>query len=422
MYHKSNVTTKKALLLFVIVALLHSFTACTIVSQVLPMPEFPLSKTDITDALQESGLLWTVSEMSTPYAQPNTFTLYKGTSQIGFLNSSLIEGERGLFIAFLAYFGESPFMDVYNPPEEDWKSLIVFLTLLYGGFESAYQVFHYFNNEINYVTRHVIEPPRGWIPGLNDHLHRFEEGAMWEKEVNGVYFHIRIARPIGSLNEYFTAVRVFRDWDVFGPIEAETEAQTEVEAEIDWRELLLRYPPPEPPEFWLDEYSITDAIQKSGLPWSVSADYAPLLGRTYGTYALYNYTTRLGYIRNTKINGERSLHGVFLHYQGDRAVSFVDFHTQSREDWDGFIVLFTHLFDDFESAHQVLDYFNNEIDYIDRRIPEPPSTFIEDFVIWEREINGVQVEITIARHYGRAEEHMRGIFMFTDWDIFGPTW
>jgi len=414
-----------AFLLFAVIVSLAFIAACSTYAdqtpqgnQALPVPEFPLNKASVTDALQESGLPWTARDTVFPDGSTRQdenvldFTLYRDTSQIGFLSSAMIGGERRASIAFLNYFGESPYMDVHNPPREDWESIIVFFTLLYGGFESAHQVFRYFDSEVEAIPRQTMESPR------------FEEGALWERVINDAYFRIVLVRPVGSSDEYFMSISVFSDWDLFGPLEAQALAETpdeiEPEPELEWWEILLRYPPePIAHEFWLDENSITEAIQKSGLPWTASPAPGFMDSILEGSYILYNGTTQLGYIRNVVIDGERSLHGLFLHYQWDRPALFVDIHTQSREDWDDYIVLFTNMFGGFESAYQILDYFNDEIDYIERRVPEPLSTFIGDYAIWEREINDIHVIITIARYYGRAEEHMSTIFMFTDWYTFG---
>jgi len=95
----------------------------------------------------------------------------------------------------------------------------------------------------------------------------------------------------------------------------------------------------------------------------------------------------------------------------------VNIHSQSREDWDDFIILFTLLFGNFENKYQVLNYFNDEIEYLERYIQDPSSSFIEEFAIWEREIGGVHVTIAVARYRGRTEEHMASIFMSSDMDL-----
>ena len=192
---------------------LASISACTYESQTLPTPEFPLSEAGIVNALEESGLPWTVGEIDFPqgYAQQNerilNFTLYRDTLTVGFISSAALYGERGVFVTFLSYFGGSPYIDVYNPPKEDWENIIVFLTLLFGGFKNTHQVVNYFNSELDTVIRHPIEPPSGWIPGLSAG-HYFEESAVWEKKVNGAYFRVVMARPIGSENEYLRTVSV----------------------------------------------------------------------------------------------------------------------------------------------------------------------------------------------------------------------
>jgi len=192
-------------------------------AQTLPELEFPLSEASIVNALQEAGLPWTVGETIFPggFIQQDerilNFTLYKDTSTIGFLSSATKDGERSVSIAFLSYFGDSPTMDVYNPPRDEWENIIVLFTLLFGGFESTHQAFRYFSNEVDTLTRYPMEP-RPVFPG------RIEEVAVWDRVVNDTYFRITIVSPLGRPDEYFRSISVFSDRDIFGPIEyAETD-------------------------------------------------------------------------------------------------------------------------------------------------------------------------------------------------------
>jgi hypothetical protein len=205
----------RALLFISIIALL-SFSACTSENQsapyvsanpgqALPIPEFPLVEIDIANALEEAGLPWKAKPLDYPDGptwRPHdgtlTFTLYKDASTIGFLRSSALGEKRGMHFVFLVNF-DTP-MDIYTPSEEYWGNIMVFVTLLYGGFASKNQVLHYFNNEFDAAARYLAMSPT-------------ENGqiAIWEKEVNGVYFHISTIRPYGKQNEYFLDISVVSD-------------------------------------------------------------------------------------------------------------------------------------------------------------------------------------------------------------------
>jgi len=93
-------------------------------------------------------------------------------------------------------------MDISTLSTEYWENIIVFATIMFGGFEDMYQVFNYFDNEIETVARRPIP---SYNFGILSSL--FEETAEWKQVVSGVFFRMWVGRPIGGSDEYI--------WDIF---------------------------------------------------------------------------------------------------------------------------------------------------------------------------------------------------------------
>jgi len=217
LYFKLNTNAIKSLLLSVAIVFLAFITACIPYSQAdsLPVPTFPLSEVEIVNALNESGLLWTVGELREEpvvgNVQVSNFRLYKDTAMIGYIRSTLIDEERSIHIAFLNYSRgallgryEMP-IAIYTPSKEYWENIIVFITLLFGGFDSSHQIFHHFSNEIDTVTRYSTDYSSEYFAP------RFDEHAWWERLINGVYLRIWIVRPVNRQNEYFSDILMISD-------------------------------------------------------------------------------------------------------------------------------------------------------------------------------------------------------------------
>ena len=194
--------------LLVMIAFLVCVTACVRERQTLPLPDFPLSEETLIDALEEAGLPWTIAHEEVLPIEENilNFALYRDGATIGWLRSVARGDGRSLSITFLPHFRASA-MEIYYPSKAYWENIIVFITILYGGFDNAHQVWNRFNDEIGTIPRNTIEPPPGWIRGLSAG-HYIEAYVVWEQEINGVYFHIRLVRPLDNPNEYFAIIHV----------------------------------------------------------------------------------------------------------------------------------------------------------------------------------------------------------------------
>ena len=182
--------------------------------------------------------------------------------------------------------------------------------------------------------------------------------------------------------------------------------ETELEPELEWWEELLNDPlpvPPQQPIFWLSKDVIAAAIQQAGRTWTVQP-----VDRLDGSYSLLDGTVQVGHIRAVIVDGTRSLHGVFMHERTPSPLAIE--HTQSREDWDAFITLFTELFSNFDHTYQILNAFNTDISDLEWCSAEQPAVIYE-YAVWSQTINEVQIVITLGRHRNGRDEHLSSIFM-----------
>jgi len=158
--------------------------------------------------------------------------------------------------------------------------------------------------------------------------------------------------------------------------------ETELEPVLEWWEELLNDPqpvPPSPPKFWLSKDVIAAAIQQVGRTWTVQP-----VDKLDGSYTLLDGTVQVGHIRAVIVDGTRSLHGIFMHERTPSPLAIE--HTQSREDWDSFITLFTELFGNFDHVYQILNAFNMGISDLEWRSAEQPAVIYE-YAVWSQTIN-----------------------------------
>ncbi|MCL2618581.1 MAG: hypothetical protein FWD98_05960 [Defluviitaleaceae bacterium] len=171
-------------------------------------PRFPAWEDVVADKLGEAGLEWTASQIDSDSGlsevrgewRRNISRLYSGYSAAGYLSDTVWHGGRSVSITFLGYFGDSPYMDVYNPGTQDMEAVIVFTTLLFAGFDDKYEVARYFRGEADSLawqpTGRSAVIPHG----------RFVEAALWEREINGAFIRIVVGRPSGGDDKYMGSI------------------------------------------------------------------------------------------------------------------------------------------------------------------------------------------------------------------------
>jgi len=182
--------------------------------------------------------------------------------------------------------------------------------------------------------------------------------------------------------------------------------ETELEPVLEWWEDFLNDPlpvPPQPPKFWLSKDMIATAIQQAGRTWTVQP-----VDSLDGSYTILDDIVQVGHIRAVIVDDIRSLHGVFMHERIPSPLAIE--HTQSREDWDSFIILFTELFGNFDHTYQILNAFNTGISDLEWRSAEQPAVIYE-YAVWSQTINEVQIVITLGRHRNGRDEHLSSIFI-----------
>ncbi|MCL2842247.1 MAG: hypothetical protein FWE28_02105 [Oscillospiraceae bacterium] len=197
----------KKFLCAILIVIISLTVACGYEKRALPMPEFPLDETAIVAALREVELPWTIEGVvDWSDGSPLIYALYKDGSLIASLTSGVKDGERIVAISFTISHNDMPSL-----AEEYWENAIVLATLLYGGLESAHQIYHYFRNEFGTenTVRHSIDVL------TRDPLAR-DEAAIWERVVEGAYCVIMVERVVNTEREYLGAIQLTSDLATFG--------------------------------------------------------------------------------------------------------------------------------------------------------------------------------------------------------------
>ena len=139
----------------------------------LPMPQFPLEKPAVEQALAESGLDWEIAQEETLKEGHVVYTLSgKDGQPVAFLSSLGSDKTRILQINFLDSEERKPAI-----PYEDWEKAICLASILYGGFDSAGQVCENFNQ--TYEEKSVADTPGNG--------YQYIERIQWQNQLNGVH-------------------------------------------------------------------------------------------------------------------------------------------------------------------------------------------------------------------------------------------
>lgn len=166
--------------------------------QDLPMPDYPLDISIVAVALEEAELSWTIVKEE-PLAEGRIlFTLHdKDDKLVAFVLSGIHNERRLLDVSLMPYSDNSTI--TRSLPEEEWERVIVFSTLLYGGFENLNQVYECFTND--YDTKNTVTVPSKKVVSNGEVL-------TWKSEINGIYCLVKTERPyVGMPQKYLNTVR-----------------------------------------------------------------------------------------------------------------------------------------------------------------------------------------------------------------------
>jgi hypothetical protein len=181
--------------------------ACGAERQIMPVPDYPLDETAIAAVLQEVGLNWEITKLDeAPHEWITFHTFDKDGAFIAHLVSNTKDGGRFVHLALSKSHNNE-----YSLPEEEWERAIVLATLLYSGFESSHQIYHYFKNEFD--TENTLRAP---LEQKSTTTFPFDERAIWQKIVNGVYCQVVVSRAAGMQEEYLYDVILISDLATFG--------------------------------------------------------------------------------------------------------------------------------------------------------------------------------------------------------------
>lgn len=169
------------------------------------MHEYPLDIDMIAAALEEAELPWTIVEDELLMEGRIAYTLHdEAGSLVAFILTS-IHNERRLLDASFMPYSDNPTI-TKALPEEEWKKAIAFATLLYGGFDSKYQVYDSFANDID--TKNTDTGSRVQEDGQKRIVMDNVEISTWKDEINGINCTVKIEQPNIDLPErYLNTVR-----------------------------------------------------------------------------------------------------------------------------------------------------------------------------------------------------------------------
>lgn len=170
----------------------------SIVKELMPEPQFPLAEGTITEALDELGLSWVISEDETisvcrENLEYNMYTLRDVEERLhedsedtifrGSVASGIIEGRRRMELLFdsRCHSGDAvPFT------WEAWKQEMILGAMLYGGFEDKEEVYRVFcqleGPDDDHAFQKGVQLSKGYCSvhkGPTDNEHRKGRYALW---------------------------------------------------------------------------------------------------------------------------------------------------------------------------------------------------------------------------------------------------
>lgn len=198
-------TSKRYLFsLLVIIISLSAVYGCK--KQVLPMHEYPLDIDMISAALEEAELPWAIVGDELLMEGRIVYTLHdEAGSLVAFILTSIHNERRFLDASFMPY-SDNPTI-TRALPEAEWEKAIAFATLLYGGFDSKYQVYNSFTNDFDTKNTDTVSPVRTEGKDRRIVMNNMKI-STWKDEINGINCTVKIEQPNINLPQgYLNTVR-----------------------------------------------------------------------------------------------------------------------------------------------------------------------------------------------------------------------
>lgn len=194
---------RKILLLFPLFCLSITLLSCK--QEPMPIPDFPLDKKTVSDALDQWGFPYIIEEDTTnPHNLIGFSQFYVNnpdnqTNILG-LNSSVKEEDRIVNVTFINFNKAIQ--------GEDIEKAIVFMTRLFGGFKNDHTVFDQFVKEYNHENTTIRDIP--------DILGKIKSRSMWESQVQGMTVQIQLEQPVlEEQSEFLVAISIATNREVF---------------------------------------------------------------------------------------------------------------------------------------------------------------------------------------------------------------
>lgn len=184
---------------------------CGCKKEILSSPLYPLDTDTVLAALEEAELPWTIAQEELWPDGRNVHTLHDENGKlVAFISSRTLGERRELDASFMPYYDNTTITQ--SLPEDKWESVIVFVTLLYGGFDNKHEVYSRFTDD--YDTENTTKGSRLKFQG-GKQIVDDGEVSVWQSEVNGIYCLVKTEQPYSSMpQEYLNTVRFANtDWD-----------------------------------------------------------------------------------------------------------------------------------------------------------------------------------------------------------------
>lgn len=199
---KGNIM-RKILLLILLFCLSIVLFSCK--KEVMPIPNFPLDKETIADALNQWDFAYILEEETeNPHNLIGFSQFYindpdNQTNILG-LNSSVKGADRIVNASFIAFNN--------TIQGEDIEKAIVFMTRLFGGFNNDHTVYDQFVKEYNHKNTTIKE--------TSNFSGKIKSRSMWESQVQGMTVQIQLEQPSEEgLPEYLLTISISTNRDVF---------------------------------------------------------------------------------------------------------------------------------------------------------------------------------------------------------------
>lgn len=162
----------------------------------LPVPEYPLTASDVEAVLEEVELPWEISKEESWQEQHTVYTLQDEEGRmIAIISSAGNETERYLNLSFFPSRYDA-YGIMRSLTKEEWEPVMKLGTLLYGGFQNVNQLCKEYAEQNTEDIR--VKEQREESEGVTN---TYEEVTIWEHEFREIVCTIKTGKPDAALQQ-----------------------------------------------------------------------------------------------------------------------------------------------------------------------------------------------------------------------------